>query len=251
MAARQALTAVTLAKRGLTGPVDPFFAPRGYFAQYTRAYDLAFLTEGLGKRWLTTGYHKAYPSCYGCHAVAEACATLATRLPDGLDAVTGLIIEMWSDTAESFLTQPFAPGDSQAKALFNIRYAAARALQSGGLSPADFGDQALNDPRTQALIRCVRIDPSLPWDWGHGVAARVHVDLANGSRLTAEVPRSLGFPGRALSDSDLADKFCSNLRHAGIDDIETVEAALSGLQQIEDIADLGELAPRLRACHAC
>lgn len=243
-AARNAVLAVELATEGFGGPPDAFFAKRGYFAQYTRRHRPEFVAHGLGRELHARGYHKAWPGCYGGHAALEGCLHLANeqgvRAPD----VADLVIEVWSDVAGGFLDQPFSAGDGTAKALFNMRYAAASALLRGDALPMHYEGGALRDPEVLRLAAATRLRPTLPDDWGHGVAARVHAVRHDGSRTGVEVERPRGFPKRELTDGELDDKFRRNLAHAGDIEPDAADAALDRLWHIDTLADVGEI-PRL------
>lgn len=244
-AARNAVLAVELAAAGFGGPLDAFYARRGYFAQYTRHHRPDLVAHGLGQEVHTRGYHKAWPGCYGCHAALEAGLLLANQQNVRATDVAELVIEVWPDIAGGFLDRPFSAGDGTAKALFNIRYAAASALLRGTALPAHYEGEARRDPELLRLIAATRLQPTLPDEWGHGVAARVHALRHDGSRADAEVERPRGFPGRELEDGELDCKFRANLAHAGGIEPDAAAAALDRLWHIDTLTDVGVIPPLL------
>lgn len=246
-AARNAVLAAEMASEGLTGPGDPLFSRRGYFAQYTRSHRPRVFAEGLGRTLHTRGYHKAYPSCYGNHPVIEACLRIAGDSPPAPDEVAAVEIELWADRMESFVAQPFGPGDSAQKALFNVRYAAATALVRGRALPADWDPPAVGDPGVLRVAEATRLAPTLPDDWGYGAAARVRVRLKGGRQRAAEVERPRGFPGRELDDQELSQKFRINVDHAGAVDGEAAREALGLLWRFDELGDVGAVTRLLRS----
>jgi len=237
-AAQNALLAVDLAREGFEGVRAPLFGPRGYFAQFTGSHQPEILTRDLTGSLKTQGYHKAYPGCYGNHAALEAALSVASRSPLAPDDIREVVVEIWSDKAGSFLVRPFGAGDSPEKALFNTAYAIASAVVRGGVSLADYDAPAVADPDVLSIAARIRYEPSLPDDWGRGVAARVHVVGFDGTTHSGEVEEARGFPGRPLSDEDLEAKYWANVEHQTNVGTEAAEEALDLLRSFEDLEDV-------------
>ena len=244
-AARNALLAVNLARGGFTGMSDPFFSPRGYFAQFTKESDCRYITNGLGSRLFTRGYHKAYPGCFEVHAAVDGCMELIGPGDISSTDIHQVVVEVWPHVASSFIGQEFLEGDSAEKALFNLRYAVANTLARGDSLPSHYDPCSIRDPEVLRLAGIVQIDPVLPVEWGHGVAAIVHILLKDGAKRSSKIPVAPGFPARPRSSEEIDSKFLANVKQAtGISESQS-RKALEMLRSMRDLQDVALLAPLL------
>jgi len=87
---------------------------------------------------------------------------------------------------------------------FSLAYCAALGLSGYEASEADFNPERIADPTIRDLIQ--RFEPR-PTDEMAQTAARIVVELTDGSRLDADVPLALGNPGNPMSWDDMWRKF--------------------------------------------
>lgn len=148
-------------------------------------FDPSELTGGLGERWdITRGYFKRHASCSFTHPAADA----VLDLRDGLDPsrITGVLVE--THALGAGLASP--EWDNRLSAMFSTPFAVAAALLDGEVGPrADLGDPAL-----RALARRVRLAEAgdLTARLPDERAARVTVELDDGTARTREVPNPVG-----------------------------------------------------------
>ncbi len=160
-------------------------------------FDAAELTGGLGERWdITRGYFKRHASCSFTHPAADA----VLGLRGGLDPsrITGVLVE--THALGAGLASP--EWDNRLSAMFSTPFAVAAALLHGEVAPgAD-----LDDPELRALARRVRLAEAgdLTARLPDERAARVTVELDDGTVRTREVPNPVGDADhRPLDEGDV------------------------------------------------
>ncbi|MEC7763645.1 MAG: MmgE/PrpD family protein [Pseudomonadota bacterium] len=139
-AARNALTAVELAKHGWAGMTDPLGSRFGFFATYTAGCTRPeVLTEDIGRSYFAEEHFKRYPSCMATHHGIEA--ALAVQAMDGFDAeqVEEVTIRVPERLLGNFCNKPFAPrAFPHCDAIFNFAFPVSVALQTGAVVPENY-----------------------------------------------------------------------------------------------------------------
>jgi 2-methylcitrate dehydratase PrpD len=143
------------------------------------------LTADLGQRWdITLGYFKRHPYCSFTHPAADAILDLGEV---SAKEILGVTVE----------THVLGAGlssvdyDNRLSAMFSIPFVTAAMLRDGRVDP---GDKQLHDPEIRDLARKVEVvratdlDARLPAER----AARVTVELADGTVRRAEAPNPVG-----------------------------------------------------------
>jgi aconitate decarboxylase len=205
-AARNAVTAVELARRGMPGPRAPISGQFGYFALFDGAADPAPFTE-LGRVWRVCELsHKPFPSGRATHG--------------GIDGLRRLIAAYRIGTAElrggRFLVPPLthrlvgrppAAGMSVAYARLCLSYVAAVCLRRGTVGLGDFDATALSDPAMLELAQRLSVEDDGNRDLNALHPVRVELMLADGRTVTADVADVLGSPPNPLSPEAARGKF--------------------------------------------
>jgi 2-methylcitrate dehydratase PrpD len=207
-AARNAVAAVELARRGMPGPRAPIAGEFGYFALFDGKADPAPFDE-LGRAWrICELSHKPFPTGRATHG--------------GIDGLQRLIaacrIEADQVAAGRFIVPPLThrlvgrrpePEMTVAHARLCLAYCGAVCLRRGTVGLDDFTPQALADPDTLALAgRLAVISDGNP-DPNAMAPIRVELDLADGSTLACDVTEVLGSPERPLSPEAARAKFAA------------------------------------------
>jgi aconitate decarboxylase len=205
-AARNAVTAVELARRGMPGPRAPISGPFGYFALFDGAADPPPFDE-LGRVWRVCELsHKPFPSGRATHG--------------GIDGVQRLIAEhgVAADhvRAGRFIVPPLThrlvgreagPDMTVSYARLCLPFCAAVCLRRSTVALGDFAPAALADVNTLALAsRFSLIGDSNP-DPNALTPLRVELDLAGGRTAACDVVEVLGSPDRPLSQDAALAKF--------------------------------------------
>jgi 2-methylcitrate dehydratase PrpD len=230
-AARSALTAVELARRGMPGPRAPISGQFGYFALFDGAADPAPFDE-LGKAWrICELSHKPWPSGRATHG--------------GIDGLQRLMaaygIEADRLAAGRFLVPPLThrlvgrpPQDNMgvAYARLCLPYVGAVCLRHGTVCLGDFTPAALGDPDTLALARRLSVIADANPDPNALAPISVELNLADGRTLACDVADVLGSPTRPLSPAAARAKFdaCNAPRN--------LWDAVTGLETLDDAAAL-------------
>ncbi len=212
-AARSAVTAVELARRGMPGPRAPISGPFGYFALFDGMADPAPFDE-LGQAWrICELSHKPFPSGRATHG--------------GIDGLQRLIaahgITAAHVRAGRFLVPPLThrlvgrpPQDGMtiAYARLCLSFVAAVCLRHGTVGLDDFTLTALADPETGALAHRLAVIVDGNPDPNALAPVRVELDLADGRTVAAEVGDVLGSPANPLSPEGARAKFAACWRSA-------------------------------------
>lgn len=154
LAAQAGVRSARLAEAGLVAADDVFAGPNGFLAVYgdemevPLALDIGEAAAGLSR--------KLYPCCYLTHRPVAGAIRLRER--GAVLDVVGSDAEVEVETPAGCLkalTVGIPLNGSEAK--FSGQYTVARALRTGGLTLADFEDDAVCDPGIIELARRVRL----------------------------------------------------------------------------------------------
>ncbi|MDL4820188.1 MmgE/PrpD family protein [Actinomadura opuntiae] len=152
-------------------------------------FDPRELTGGLGERWdITRGYFKRHASCSFTHPAADAVLPLREDIDPS--RITGILVE--THALGAGLGSP--EWDNRLSAMFSTPFVVATALLDGEVGPRASDAARLADPVLRALARRVRLvaaddlSARLPAER----AARVTVELDDGTSLTREQPNPVG-----------------------------------------------------------
>ncbi|HEU4970204.1 MmgE/PrpD family protein [Sphingomonas sp.] len=193
-AARAAITAVDLARAGLTGPHDALEGPFGYFTLFDQG-SLSRYTDKLGRVWRISEIStKPYPSGRASHAVLS---TLAALRKDGKIArveahVPPLIARL--------VGRPPQPGMTPAYARLCLPLLTELMIEDGRIDPRRFADLPAIPPDRFRIL--VDGNPDL----NALSPQRVIVTYADGRRVDRTVPNTLGSPDAPFSSEQAAAK---------------------------------------------
>jgi 2-methylcitrate dehydratase PrpD len=199
-AARDAITAVRLAQRGLTGATNIFEGANGFFPLYQRGgYDRELILKDLGRDFLSRRISlKPYPCGRNLHAMVDAAIALRGRT-DGR-AVAGVEIGL---DERALATADRAYPAFVVPAQFSRPFATALALANGRLSIGDFADPHAVSPAVQDLFQRISL-VSWPND---GSGTRLVVVYTDGSVDSEEASTASGHPTKPLTLDQVRAKF--------------------------------------------
>ena len=205
-AARSALTAIELARRGMPGPRAPISGQFGYFALFDGEADpVPFDT--LGQSWrICELSHKPWPSGRATHGSIDGLQRLTAEHGISAEQVkTGRFLV--PPLTFRLVGRPPLDGMTVAYARLCLPYVGALCLGHGTVGLGDFTPGALDDPETLALARRLSViaDNNPNPNALHPV--RVELDLADGSTIARDITEILGSPARPLSPEAARAKF--------------------------------------------
>ena len=225
------LTALELARQGLTGPLDILDHP-DYF-------DAAAITDGLSNgSALTAVYFKPYACCRWIHAAIDAMVELITGgafTPGDIRAVDVYTFE------RVLRLNNDADPDTLEGAQYSLPFCLAVAACGGTEALLPLDPEWLHRPVVTALAERVRlhVDPALDAGFPAETRARVCLETAAG-RLEQTVRYPLGDPANPMDRTRLTSKF---RRLAGGLMAPTDQERL--LSAIEELPDLESMEPIL------
>src|SRR5690606_9474354 len=234
-AAQNGYTAALLARNDFTAGELGIEGPRGFAVVTAARYDLARITEGLGREFdLRTNAYKPYACGLVGHPTIDGCTQIKREhapAPEAVEAVRLRVAPLVLDLCNK---RDLRRG---LESKYSIYHAAAIGLVRGKGGLQEFTDEAVRDPAL-ARIRertTVTADTSVTED-----QVRIQVELADGTVLEKFVEQSLGNIHRPLSNADLEEKFRDQAVLAL--PAEQVEALIEQSWRIDELADAGELA---------
>lgn len=247
-AARSAVTAVELARRGMPGPRAPITGEFGYFNLFDGAADPAPFDElGISSRICEVSL-KPFPSGRATHGGIDALQRLMAE--DGV-AAEGVAAGRFfvPPLTARLIGRPAVAGMTPGYARLCLRYAGAVCLRHGTVGLDDFSPAALSDPTTLSLARRLTvIDDGNP-DPNALIPQRVEIDLAEGRTVACTVDAVLGSPERPLSPQGRSSKLAtcwSSLGYLPPERGAELWEAVAVLDTLDDVRSVAALAARSR-----
>lgn len=245
-AARSAVTAVELARRGMPGPRAPISGEFGYFALFDGRADAAPFGD-LGSVWrIAELSYKPFPSGRATHGGIDGLQRLISE--DGVagDQVAACRFRVPPLTAR-LIGRPAHEAMTAGYARLCLQYVGAVCLRRGTVGLEDFTAAALADPVTLALARRLAVIEDGNPDPNALAPQRVEIDIADGRSIARTVNAVLGSPERPLLPEAVRAKFTACWRSVpslppgqGAALWEAV-SALEALDDVRAIADLTAL----------
>lgn len=238
--ARSGLTAVAMARKGITGAHRVFEGHDGLGRIYLQSsLDSGALRDGLGERWhLEDLAYKPYPSCRMNHCAIDA--ALQLREQPGFDwrKVSQVRASINSQGNQAVGQHPEA--NTVVQAQFSIRYNVACALVQGTVGLSDFTLEALSRPEIRQLADRVTpvVDEAIERSAGRNVTPARLEAVAGGEVFTAQVDEAKGGAQRPMSPKDLRRKVEDCLSFAGFDPARAsaFDHAVAALEHSDDVA---------------
>ena len=244
-AARSAVTAVELARRGMPGPHAPISGQFGYFALFDGRADPAPF-DALGRSWRVLEVsQKPFPSGRATHGCIDAVQRLMRE--DGVTAgrvVTGRFHV--PPLSAQLVSRPVTERMTPNQARLCLQYVAAVCLRRGNVSLEDFTATALADPATLALARRLAIIKDDNPDPNALLPQRAEINLVEGRMVACDISQVLGSPERPLSLETAKAKFAACWRWASRPAAEQGTALWEAVSSLDSLDDVGSL-PALTA----
>lgn len=239
-ASRNAVFAVLLASRGLTGP-SPIFEGKGGFWNAVSPFTL----PSLGGHGTAFKVHectiKRFPLGLYSQTVVEAALEVRRQLPD-VDDIREVHVQTLQ-TAVNIMAgdaEKWRPANRET-ADHSMPYTAAVALRYGAVETQHFDAQYWTDPRLLELVGKVTVSVSEEANRRapEAMLSVVEVVTASGARFSAEVPYHRGHWKNPMTDGEIEAKFRALAR--GRLAPARVDALLERLWSLEQVKDIGEV----------
>jgi 2-methylcitrate dehydratase PrpD len=248
-AAENGVAAALLARHGFDGPQDIVEGENGFARAYADSADLAIVTDGLGRDYLTREVTVKGHACSArLQAAVEGILDLCRRNRIAPEHIADVFIGIPAVIAGR-LTMP-RPIDVQA-AQMSLPHSAALALVKAAsaedgfaLSVPDY-EASLGDARVKAiesLVRC-EVHPEVEAaTTAESVPARVIITLRDGASHSVFVPAPKGSPSRPFTHQDHIARFRRELsRRWSQDTCDDIIDMAENLGRLDRVARLTAL----------
>src|SRR5213596_981693 len=216
-AARHGVYSALLARAGMTGPGPIFEGQMGFEKQL--GVSLGNIAEKFAVPFAETGdgpasmiLHtsiKFWPAEYHSQSAIEAALLLREEIGDPA-IVRAMTIESHDASVDIIGSEPekWKP-ETRETADHSLPYITAIALIDGEVTEKQFQLERFTDPKIWKFLENVKVERNeeLSGLYPGAVANIVHVDLADGQRLTRRVDYPLGHAKNPLKDSQVEEKF--------------------------------------------
>jgi 2-methylcitrate dehydratase PrpD len=233
-AARNGVTAATIAGLGFTGASTIFDGERGFLAAFTDKNDPGQLVAGLGQPYPLDIEFKPYSCARPIHNAIDCALEIRRKYSPDLNRVRS--IEMARHPEWAHYHQNKRP-QTYHEAQVSLPYSVAVALTDGQALFAQYNNARLAEPMLLRLSDRVDIvpDASLP----RGVSCRMTMTMEDGTQHVSQVDYPKGSIQNPMNDEELRAKFDS-LVHPVLGAGRATEIAAM-VQGIEDVAVIGQL----------
>jgi 2-methylcitrate dehydratase len=216
-AARHGVFSALLARAGMTGPGPIFEGQMGFEKQLGvslgsvgEKFAVPFVENGDGpaSMILRTSI-KFWPAEYHSQSAIEAALLLRKEIGDPAN-VRAMTIESHDASVDIIGSEPekWKP-ETRETADHSLPYITAIALIDGEVTEKQFQPQRFKDPEVWNFLENVKVERNaeLSGMYPDAVANIVHIDLADGRRLTKRVDYPMGHAKNPLKDSQVEEKF--------------------------------------------
>jgi 2-methylcitrate dehydratase len=216
-AARHGVFSALLARAGMTGPGPIFEGQMGFEKQLgvslgnvgeKFAVPFAKNNGGPASMILRTSI-KFWPAEYHSQSAIEAALFLRQQIGKGVE-VKSMTIESHDASVDIIGSEPekWKP-ETRETADHSLPYITAIALIDGEVTEKQFQPERFKDPKIWKFLKNVKVERNaeLSATYPDAVANIVHVDLADGRRLSKRVDYPMGHAKNPLKDAQVEHKF--------------------------------------------
>ncbi|WP_158906265.1 MmgE/PrpD family protein [Burkholderia sp. L27(2015)] len=238
-AARNGVTAATMASLGFTGAATIFDGERGFLRAFTDKHDARALTEGLDAPYELLIEFKPYSCARPIHNAIDCALTIRKQHKPDLMAIRRIVMERHPDWAHYHQNKTPA---TYHEAQVSLPYSVAVALEEGAALFAQYRDDKLKQPGLLHAMDVIEIvaNDTLP----RGVSCRMTMEMNDGSSYVAQVDDPKGSIGNPMNNDELRIKFDSlAMPVIGADGARRLADAVAGIES-SDVASLMGLTMR-------
>ncbi|MBK8979321.1 MAG: MmgE/PrpD family protein [Planctomycetes bacterium] len=210
MATESGVVAALFAARGYTGPEHVLDGKEGLVHCMGPEWNLGVLTEGLGTDWrITQCGMKAFPTEALTHTPISAVLDLMRAHELRAEDVERVHIRSLARAADILADPSKYDPRSKETADHSLPYVIAAALADGNVTPAQFTDAKIMDPRIRAQLRkvVVEADPEIERVFPALQRCVVTITTTDGRELRETLDFPKGDPRNPLTDAEIEAKF--------------------------------------------
>ncbi|RMF76805.1 MAG: MmgE/PrpD family protein [Acidobacteria bacterium] len=210
MATESGVLAALLAEKGFTGPEHVIEGKEGIVHCLGPEWTLEVLTDGLGESWrITQCGMKAFPTEALTHTPISALLDLVREHDLAPEQVERIDVRSLARAADILADPSKYEPDSKETADHSLPYCLAVALVDRQVTPAQFTEEKIRDPRVRAQLRkvVVEADPEIEKVFPELQRVVVTVTTTDGRRLERQLDYPKGDPRNPLTDEEIEQKF--------------------------------------------
>jgi 2-methylcitrate dehydratase PrpD len=201
-ASMDGMLSALLALRGLDVPEDLLDGKSGFLELFSREYDPAQITQGLGKDLqIQQNSFKPYAACLLIHPAIDGLIWMRGKNGLELDSVEQIDLEV-SPLCLTVTDKKDPKNGLEGK--FSLYFCAALALLEGKVRESQFTPKKMHDHHIRDLMKKIRVSGN---DSLKESEVNVVIQLKNGARLNRTVSTPRGDPRNPLSFDDIEEKF--------------------------------------------
>ncbi len=236
--ARNAVTAVDMAERGLSAPASVLEGEFGFFPLFEGDFDLAPSLETLGKTWrIEEIAHKPFPSGRATHGVLDGLLTLQREHGFEADEVDSVTCHVPPLTAQ-LVGRPIADVMEANYARLSAPFVLASALIDNEVTIASFRPDALRDERRLALGRRIVVEIDDNPDKNALTPVTVSIVLKSGEARNTTMDVVYGNPQKPMTRDAHLEKFRRNWSIAARPlSAEHAEELIARVDDLESVTD--------------
>ena len=245
MATRAGVEAALLAQKGYTGPENVLDGKEGMFHCLGPEWDIAKLTGGLGSSFkIKDCGMKAYPTEALTHTPITATLYLIRENKLAAEDVKEVRIETIARAAD-ILSDPakYDPRTKEA-ADHSLPYCIAAALAEHKVTPEQFNDEKIMDPRLRAQLPKIKVKANAEFEklFPKIQPCKVEIDTADGRTFSRRIDIPKGDPRDPMTEEELAIKFDAlSSASFSAERLAAVKKAVFTLEKVEKVSSLMSL----------
>ncbi|MEM7282721.1 MAG: MmgE/PrpD family protein [Pseudomonadota bacterium] len=217
--ASSAITACALAEQDFKAPLKAYEGRYGLYNLYLQDQELgdaSQIMQDLGQNWETSKVAiKPYPVCHFNHGCIDSMRELRSKhdlTPSDLKSITVMVHDKQADVVCLPEVQKRRP-QNEYEGKFSLHFAVAATAIRGNFTLAELEDDALQDAEILALCDRISYQHDDESAYPKYYSGAVKVETLDGQTLFHRELINRGADERALSESDVKDKFIGNVRN--------------------------------------
>jgi 2-methylcitrate dehydratase len=210
MATQAGVLAALLAERGYTGPEHVIDGKEGLVRCLGPEWRLDVLTEGLGASWrITQCGMKAFPTEALTHTPISAVLDLVHQHDLKPEQIGKVHIRSLARAADILADPSKYDPRSKETADHSLPYVIAAAIVDRQVTPQQFTQAKINDPKIRAQLRKVEVvaDPEIEKVFPALQRVIVTIFTSDGREFSRQLDYPKGDPRNPLSDREIEEKF--------------------------------------------
>jgi 2-methylcitrate dehydratase len=242
MATRSGVEAALLARDGYTGPENVLDGKEGMFHCLGPDWDPSKLTEGLGKGFkISQCGMKAFPTEALTHSPITATLYILKEHGIGADDVAEVRIETIARAADILSDPSKYDPRSKETADHSLPYCIAAALVRGKVTPEEFKDEAIFDPKIREQLGKIKVVANEEFEalFPKVQPCRVTIRTRDGRELVKKVDIPKGDPRDPMTEEELRVKFAALAGPSFSEERqERIRQAVFDLENLERVGEL-------------